>query len=172
MMRELQQKSAELPNSGMVVTYDLGLVKNRYENNRQDIGKRLAKWALAKDYGKDEAFSGPLYQKIEVESDRLIVHFEHVDKGLMVGEKKEIDDVTPSQKELKGFAIAGQDEVWHRAKAIIDPEHHTVTLTSDQVKQPVSARYAYRSNPSESNLYNAAGLPAAPFRTDNWSLNK
>ncbi len=169
-VREAQRKALELKNTGMAVTIDIGEAKDIHPKNKQDVGKRLALWALAKGYGmKDLVFSGPLYKSHKVEGDKIRITFEHVGSGLMVGKK---EGVAPTRKvpdgELNGFAIAGKDRKWHWAEAKIDPKTNTVIVSSPQVKHPVAVRYGYRMNPCRCNLYNAEGLPASPFRTDHW----
>ncbi|MEM7314430.1 MAG: hypothetical protein AAF497_14880, partial [Planctomycetota bacterium] len=103
-----------------------------------------------------------------VEGDKIRVHFDHVGSGLMVGLRKQGLDPTreDSSGKLKRFAIAGDDQVWHWAEAVIDGE--SVLVSSDKVAKPVAVRYAYTMNPEGSNLYNKEGLPASPFRTDSW----
>ncbi len=173
--REAQLMSLSIPNTGMAVVIDLGtddenLPKgqaNIHPKNKQDVGKRLALWALAKAYGKDIVYSGPLYEKCVVEGNKIRVSFTQVGGGLMVGEKKGLDPVKdiPGGK-LKGFAVAGADKAWQWADAVIDG--NTVVVQSDKVATPVAVRYAFAMNAEGLNLYNKEGLPASPFRTDNW----
>ncbi|MBF0196695.1 MAG: hypothetical protein HQL32_03255 [Planctomycetes bacterium] len=170
LMRDLQQKCLEIPHTGLVVVSDLGIAKNRFENHRKDVGQRLANWALAKDYGKDQAFSGPLYKEIKVENKTIRVTFHYAENGLMVGDKKNMASVKESSSSLEGFSVAGQDKVWHHAKAEIDATTSTVVVRCDAVSKPVAVRYAYRNNPEKANLYNKDGLPASSFRSDSWDL--
>lgn len=177
-IREAQRRCLELPNTGLAVTYDIGNPTNIHPKNKQDVGLRLALWALAKDYpsatlrtggkGANLVYSGPLYEKIETKGAEAIIHFSCTGSGLMAGEKSGLEPTKKSDGKLEGFAIAGADQVWQWADAKISPDGKSVILTSDKVKQPVAARYAYRWNPEKSNLYNKEGLPAAPFRTDSW----
>ena len=155
LLREAQAKALALPGTGMAAAFDIGEALDIHPKNKQDIGRRLALQALAKTYGKAVEFHGPIYQKSEVRGNSLVIHFEHAD-GL-----KTTDGSAP-----KGFAIAGEDRVFHRATAIID--RACVVLTADKVPSPVAARYAFADNPI-ANLYNAANLPAHPFRTDDWN---
>jgi sialate O-acetylesterase len=154
-LREAQLMTLSTPNTGMAVTIDVGEANSIHPTNKQDVGKRLALWALAKTYGKDIEYSGPLYQLMEVEGSKAILHFEHVGGGLVAG----------GGGPLKGFAIAGQDKkfVWAEAKI----EGDKVVVSSDKIAEPVAVRYGWADNPV-CNLYNKAGLPASPFRTDTW----
>lgn len=138
----------------MAVIIDIGDAKDIHPKNKQDVGKRLALWALAQTYVKDVVYSGPLYQSKEIDGSRVILHFDHVDGGLVAKDGP-----------LEGFAIAGADRkfVWADAKIVGD----TVVVTSDDVTKPLAVRYAWADNPV-CNLYNKAGLPASPFRTDMW----
>jgi len=152
-MRESQQKALAVPHTGMAVTIDIGDATNVHPRNKQDVGKRLALWARRDCYGEKELeVSGPLYLSNAVEKDRIRVRFTHVGGGLVA-----------KGEELKGFAVAGADKVFVWAKAAIEGE--TVVVANEAVSAPRFVRYAWANNP-ECNLYNGAGLPAAPFRTD------
>lgn len=166
-VREAQTKCLEIPNTGMAVIIDIGDARNIHPKNKQDVGKRLAQWALAKDYNKDVVFSGPIYKSHTVEGDKIRVMFDYVGGGLIVGEKEGLEPVKECKdKKLTWFAIAGADKKWYWADAVIDGD--TVVVSSEKVKNPVAVRYAYTYNPEGCNLYNKAGLPASPFRTDDW----
>lgn len=141
-------------HTGMAVTTDIGNPRDIHPTNKQDVGKRLALWALAKDYGKKVAYSGPLYQKLEVKGDRAILFFDEADALF-----------ARDSKPLTHFTIAGKDRKFHPAEAKI--EGKTVVVTSDKVKQPVAVRFGWIDTASP-NLVNGAGLPASPFRTDDW----
>ncbi len=156
-LREAQSLALELPNTGMAVTIDIGEAEDIHPGNKQDVGKRLALWALNKTYNKDVPFSGPLYKSSDIIGNKVIIHFEHVYDGL-----KTSDNGT-----LKGFSIAGEDQKFYWAEAKI--EGNSVVVSSSQVSNPESVRYAWSSNP-ECNLINSANLPASPFRTDDWKL--
>ncbi|MEM7683095.1 MAG: sialate O-acetylesterase [Planctomycetota bacterium] len=166
-LREAQRKSLTIPKTGMAVAIDIGEANDIHPRNKHDVGKRLALWALAKDYGQDIVFSGPLYRGHAVEAGTVRVAFDYVGDGLMVGHK---EGTSPTQEvvagELAHFAIAGEDRVWHWARAQIDGE--AVLVSSPEVAAPVAVRYGFRMNPRGANLYNRAGLPASPFRTDDW----
>jgi sialate O-acetylesterase len=154
----------------MAVTIDIsdaGNILSQHPKDKQDVGKRLALWALATTYGKDLVFSGPLYKSHAVEGDKVRITFDHVGGGLIVGEKNGLAPATEARDgKLKWFAIAGEDKVWHGADAVIDGE--TVLVSSNKVPAPVAVRYAFAMNPEGANLYNKEGLPASPFRTDDW----
>jgi sialate O-acetylesterase len=155
LLREAQAKALALPNTGMATAFDIGEALDIHPKNKQDVGHRLALQALAKTYGKSIKCNGPTYQKTEVRDNSLIIHFDHAE-GL-----KTTDGSAP-----KGFSIAGEDRVFHRATASVDGS--TVVLSSNKVPTPIAARYAFADNPV-ANLHNAANLPAYPFRTDDWS---
>jgi sialate O-acetylesterase len=151
----------------MAVAIDIGNPKDIHPKNKQDVGLRLARWALADTYGQDIVPSGPLFEKITIRGDRIFVRFKYTGSGLMVGRKEGLE---PAQEipggKLGQFAIAGKDKVWHWADAVIDGD--SVAVSSKAVPSPVAVRYAYRMNPEGANLYNKEGLPASPFRTDDW----
>lgn len=154
-LREAQTMALELPNTGMAVAIDIGNPKDIHPKNKQDVGKRLALNALAGTYGKTIPYSGPMYQSMEVDGSEIRVQFDYVYGGLKVqgGEK------------LVGFEIAGEDKKFVWANATIKGD--TIEVWSSAIKNPVAVRYAWSSNPV-CNLYNEAGLPASPFRTDIW----
>lgn len=153
-LREAQSKTLALPNTGMAVTIDIGDADDIHPKNKQDVGLRLALNALAKVYDKDIVYSGPMYQSMRVQADKIILTFDYADGGLVA-----------KGGDLTGFAIAGEDKNFVWANALIDGE--TVVVSSPAIKNPVAVRYAWADNPA-CNLYNAAGLPASPFRTDEW----
>lgn len=170
-LRDAQTKSLSIPNSGMAVIIDtvpLAEAGDIHPRNKFDVGLRLARWALGRDYGqKDLVVSGPLFKALKIEGGKARLEFDHLGAGLMVGKK---DGRTPAVEatgaKLKRFAIAGADKKWFWAEALI--ENNTVTVSSPEVKEPVAVRYAYQMNPDGANLYNRDGLPASPFRTDAW----
>lgn len=167
-VRMAQLQTLTIPHTGMAVIIDIGEAGDIHPRNKADVGDRLARWALAKDYGKkDLVCSGPLYKEMKVEGKAIRVSFECAGSGLMVGKK---DGRKPTAEDaggkLKRFAIAGADRKWYWADAVIDG--NTVVVSSPDVPAPVAVRYAYSMNPEGCNLYNKEGLPASPFRTDNW----
>ena len=152
-VRELQTKALDLPGTGMAVTIDIGDAGNVHPKNKQDVGDRLTRIALAKTYGRKMEYSGPMYESMKVEGNTVRIKFTHIGGGLVA-----------KGGPLKQFAIAGADGklVWADAK--IDKK--TVVVSSPQVTGPVAVRYAWADNPEGCNLYNTDGLPAVPFRTD------
>jgi sialate O-acetylesterase len=167
-LREAQLQAVKtIPNTGMAVIIDIGEARDIHPKDKQDVGHRLALWALAKDYGKGGVYSGPLYASHAVEGATIRVRFDQVGGGLMVGEKT---GLTPTKAvpdgKLTWWAIAGEDKNWHAAEARIDGD--SVVVSSPEVAAPVAVRYAFAMNPEGANLYNTDGLPASPFRTDAW----
>ena len=164
-VREGQRRALRVPKTGMAVIIDIGEAGNIHPKNKQDVGERLALWALARDYGQDIVYSGPLYKSMKVEGDKIRIAFDHVGGGLMVGKK---DGLKPTEEgpgaALRHFAIQSGDGTWHWANATIDGE--TVVVSADGVSDPKHVRFGYQSNPTGINLYNKAGLPASPFTTD------
>lgn len=167
-LREAQRKALDIDHTGMAVIIDIGEAGDIHPRNKQDVGWRLAQWALHQTYGKQDVVpSGPLYKSHKVEGNAIRVSFDHVGGGLIVGEKKGLEPVA----EVKGgklarFAVAGADKKWYWADATIDG--NDVIVRSADVSNPVAVRYAYSMNPVGANLYNKEGLPASPFRTDDW----
>jgi len=154
-IREAQLLSLNVPNTGMVVTTDIGNPVNIHPANKEEVGRRLALWALAKDYGMNSlVYSGPLYDSIAISGGSIRVYFTHAEGGL-------VNKGGP----LTWFEIAGEDQQYYPAKATIDGE--TVIVNSDKVKEPVAVRFGWNMI-AEPNLFNKAGLPASPFRSDNW----
>jgi len=161
-LREAQTMALQLPNTGMAVTVDIGNAIDIHPKNKQDVGKRLALNAIAKVYGKDIPYSGPMYKSMKIvqgtpngEGDKIVLQFDNTNQGLK----------TKGNKKLKGFAIAGKDKKFVWAKAKIDGDQ--VVVSNSKIKDPVAVRYGWAPNP-DCNLYNGAELPASPFRTDTW----
>jgi hypothetical protein len=161
---------------GMVVQTDLNPAApgNIHYQNKLHPGMRLARWALAKDYGRDIAYTGPIFEKYTVEGNNVIVSFEKASLfgGLMVGSKglekdckepeKFVEPARPTPGErLNHFRLCGKDRKWHAADAVIAGD--SVVVTSNAVPEPVGVQYAYSEAPQNANLYNKVGLPAAPF---------
>lgn len=146
----------KVPNTGMAVTMDIGDVKDIHPKNKQDVGRRLALWALAKTYGRrDLVYSGPIYESMAIEGNKIRLRFDHVDGGLATRDGK-----SPSH-----FTIAGADQKFYPAEAKIEGD--TIVVESKDVAKPLSVRYAWRDD-AQPNLMNKSGLPASPFRTDKW----
>lgn len=154
-LREAQLKTLGLPNTAMAVAIDLGEANDIHPQNKQDVGERLALAALAKIYGRAVAGSGPILVSSEIVAGEIRLQFKHTDGGL----------VARGGNELVGFVVAGVDKhfVWADARI----EGSTVIIRCDEVPEPIAVRYAWADNPA-CNLYNGAGLPASPFRTDDW----
>ncbi len=154
-LREAQtQVAMQLPKGGLAVAIDIGDEKDIHPRNKQDVGARLAAWALHDIYGRSGVVpSGPLFREAVVEGDRIRLRFDHAQGLTFKGER------------LTGFAIAGEDRKFVWAEATIDGE--SVVVNSPDVSRPVAVRYGWANNP-DCNLYNAAELPASPFRTDDW----
>ncbi len=156
LVREAMMKTLKLPKTGMAITVDIGDPKDIHPKNKQEVGRRLGLWALGEVYGKKVAeTSGPLPAGHEVSGAEVIVSFTHA-AGLQAKDGS-----------VKGFTIAGADKQWKPAAARIDGAK--VVVSSPDVKQPAAVRYAWAMNP-DCNLFNAAGLPASPFRTDDWEV--
>lgn len=154
---EAQLKTLATPDTGMAITTDIGDVKDIHPKNKQEVGRRLALWALANTYGKMGEHSGPLYESMAVEGNKIRLKFKHLGGGL----------VTEGGKPLSHFTIAGEDQKFFEATATIDGD--TLVVQSDAVAKPVAVRFAW-SDTAEPNFFNKAGLPASPFRTDNFKL--
>lgn len=155
-LREAQMLTLSLKNTGMAVTMDIATVGNIHPPNKLDVGKRLALWALAKDYGKgDIVFSGPIYKSMKVQGDTIRLSFDHAGSGLTTRDGQAISHLT----------IAGADKKFVEAQGVI--EGNTVIVSAKGVTNPVSVRYGW-SNTAEPNLANKEGLPASSFRTDDW----
>ena len=170
-LRMAQLKSLAITNTGMAVAIELADIGNPHDvhaKNKKDVGERLALWALAKDYGKKNlVYSGPLFKDMKVEGAKIRIAFDSVGSGLTVATKKGYDPVVKEPRgKLQKFAIAGDDKKWVWADAVIDGK--TVVVSSPEVPKPVAVRYAFAANPDGCNLYNNEGLPASPFRTDEW----
>jgi sialate O-acetylesterase len=154
-LREAQLMALSLPKTGMAVTTDVGEAVDIHPKNKQDVGHRLALAALGVAYGKSIVDSGPLFDHMEATGDRIALSFTHVGSGLAAA----------GGGDLKGFAIAGEDRrfVWADARI----EGGKVIVSNKEVPKPVAVRYNWANNPV-GNLYNVEGLPASPFRTDDW----
>jgi len=154
-LREAQLMTLSLPKTGMAVAIDIGDGTDIHPRNKQDVGYRLALAAQAIAYGRDVIYSGPIYDSMAIEGQNIRLHFNYVYGGL-VGKYGPV---------LAGFEIAAVDRKFVSAEASIDG--NTVVVHSEEVAHPVAVRYAWAMNP-QSDLYNRAGLPASPFRTDDW----
>lgn len=153
---EAQQATLAVKNTGMAVLTDITTLNDIHPPNKQEVGRRLALWALANSYGKkDLVYSGPLYKSSKVDGNKVVITFDHA-AGL-----KARDD-----KDLSWWTIAGEDKKFVPAKATISGA--TIVVTADSVAAPVAVRFGWHQL-AEPNLVNGAGLPASPFRTDKWT---
>ncbi len=154
-LREAQLMALSVPNTGMAVTLDIGEVDDIHPRNKQDVGRRLALWALAETYGVDDlVYSGPVYRSMSVEGDAIRVEFDHVGGGLIA-----------RGGPLTDFTIAGEDREFVEADAVLDGD--AVVVSAPGVKEPAAVRFGWTSTATP-NLFNAEGLPASTFRTDDW----
>lgn len=167
-LREAQaQVARSVPNVGIAIGIDVGDAHTIHPKDKQDVGARLALIALQKTYGQKIESCGPAYDAMKIEGSAVRLTFTHLGGGLMVAEKAGLLPVTPVDGgKLQRFAIAGDDRRFVWADARIDGD--TVIVSSPRVASPKAVRYAWANNPAGCNLYNRDGLPAAPFRTDDW----
>ncbi len=177
-LREAQNMALKLPNTGQAVIIDAGESDDIHPRNKAIVGQRLARIALARDYGeKDLVYSGPTYKSMKVDGSKVRLSFDHIGGGLVAKElpatylKKYLTNETATlvrntpSSELEGFAVCGDDKKWSWADAKIDGNE--VVVWSDKVPNPIAVRYGWADNPT-CNLYNKGGLPASPFRTDDF----
>jgi sialate O-acetylesterase len=157
-LREAQTMTLSEPNTGMAVIIDIGEAKDIHPRNKDDVGYRLSLAALKKAYGKDVVYSGPMYKSMKIEGNKIILDFNEIGSGLVVKDKYGY---------LKAFAIAGADKNFVWAQAYLTPDNKVVVY-NENIKSPAAVRYGWADNPDDANLYNREGLPASPFRTDNW----
>jgi sialate O-acetylesterase len=153
-LREAQTKTRALPNTGQAVIVDIGNVRDIHPRNKVEVGRRLARLALNRDYGLKMEDSGPVFAKAERDGTGFRVSFTQIGGGLIA-----------PLNELSGFELAGVDQVFHPARAEIVDD--AVVVNSAKVPDPVAVRYAWRNAPV-AGLFNLEGLPAVPFRTDTW----
>jgi sialate O-acetylesterase len=151
-LREAQRRAMQIPHTGMAVTLDIGDINTIHPANKADVGKRLALWALANDYGKDIVYSGPLPEDVEIQNNKIIITFKHAEEGLI------IEEDAPNQ-----FEIAG--EVGNFVSARVNISGNKLIVFSPELSSPSDVRYAYK-NGAEASLFNDAGLPAPSFTTE------
>ena len=152
-LREAQTSALQLPNTGQALTIDIGDPLNIHPANKQEVGRRLALIALAKLYERPLEFSGPMFEGVRFEHGEALVRFTH-GAGLHSRSGR-----------VMSLELAGADHVFHEAEGRI--ENETLVVATSAVAEPLAVRYAWSGSPS-ANLYNLAGLPAAPFRSDDW----
>lgn len=157
-LREAQSSALNLPHTGMATAVDIGEPNNIHPKNKQEVGKRLAYLALAHTYDQENFnISYPVYRDFEVQGDTAIIHIEAKDWPLTVQDKYGY---------VRGFKLAGPDQGFRFAQAILDGD--VIKVWHPEVENPKAVRYAWSDNPEDMNVYNEAGLPLLPFRTDDW----
>jgi sialate O-acetylesterase len=157
-LREAQRRTARnTANAGLIVTIDIGEAHDIHPKNKVDVGKRMARWALVDVYGSKMTKSGPAFREAKNAGSKMILKFDEVGEGLRIRDGDKLEE----------FAIAGADHKWYWANAKIVGKD-AIEVWSDAVPQPVAVRYAFNNNPQHPNLTNNTGLPAAPFRSDDW----
>lgn len=176
-LREAQASALALPNTGQAVLIDIGEAGDPHPRNKKNVGDRLAAIALAKLYKKEAPFCSPLYRSMTVNANKIAVTFAHTEGGLLARPIGPVYDVISSsgqtaplvrnspRSEVEGFAICGADKKWVWAEARISGDQ--VIVWSDRIPEPIAVRYGWADNPT-CNLYNGAGFPASPFRTDDF----
>ncbi|MCU1236400.1 MAG: acetylesterase [Candidatus Solibacter sp.] len=176
-LRESQAATLSVPGTAMTVLVDLGESDDDHPRNKKDVGERLATLVLAKQFGKKLVYSGPVFHSQKIEGDRIRIQFRHTDGGLIARPLPEFYDVNSlagktaplirnsPKSVLEGFAICGADRRWVWADARIEGD--AVVVWSAQVARPIAVRYGWADFPTV-NLANGSGLPAAPFRTDDF----
>jgi sialate O-acetylesterase len=157
-IREAQRRTAvNISNTGLIVTIDIGEAHDIHPKNKLEVGKRMARWALVDVYGRKTTKSGPMFHDLRLRGSRIVLKFDDAGTGLRIREGDKLDE----------FAIAGADQKWYWANARI-VDKNAVEVWSTSVVRPLAVRYAFNNNPKHPNLTNETGLPASPFRTDNW----
>jgi len=153
-LREVQLKSLTTPNTGMIVTLDIGNPENIHPSNKQDVGTRLASWALNKTYNKKIPYLGPVFKSMDINENKIILSFDFAEKLIL--------------KEINGennFLVAGADKIFKKASVKTDGDK--LILFNSDIEKPAAVRYAW-SNTAQATLFNEAGLPSPSFRTDDW----
>ncbi len=155
-LREAQLKTLLVPSTGMAVTLDIGDPNSIHPGDKEDVGDRLARWALAKNYNIDIPYSGPIYKSMKVDGDKIILSFDYAQDGLIIKERNGENN----------FLIAGKDKVFKKATVKIDNDK--LIISNKEIKNPLAVRYCF-TNTSEATLFDNDGLPASSFRTDDWN---
>jgi sialate O-acetylesterase len=168
-LREAQSMTLKLPNTGQAVIIDIGQANDIHPKDKDDVGNRLALAARHVAYGQDLVFSGPTFEAMTIDGNKARITFKNIGSGLKIAAGPSTQPGVPAVdpgSELKGFTIAGADHKFVQATARIEGDH--VIVSSPDVSNPQAVRYGWANNP-EVNLYNKEGLPASPFRTDDWA---
>ncbi|MEE9439810.1 MAG: sialate O-acetylesterase [Saprospiraceae bacterium] len=160
-LREAQAMALALDNTAMITAIDLGEGDNIHPTNKQEVSKRLSNAALNTVYNQAVTYKGPTYKKMKKCRKTIEIKFSDVGKKLIVVDNND---------EVFGFSIAGEDKIFHWAKAEII-KNNTVKIYCDKVSKPVAVRYSWQDNPEPANLKNSFGYPAFPFRTDDWEIS-
>src|SRR5712692_1946893 len=157
-VREAQRRtSLAMRSVGVIVTIDIGEAHDIHPKNKLDVGRRMARWALVDVYGRKMTGSGPMFRQAKIAGSKIVLTFNDAGEGLKIRDGDKLDE----------FAVAGADHKWHWAEAKI-VGRNSVEVLSPAVPRPLAVRYAFNNNPRHPNLTNETGLPAAPFRTDDW----
>jgi sialate O-acetylesterase len=157
-LREAQTMTLRLPNTGQAVIFDLGEGRDIHPRNKQDVANRLVRHPLAKVYGFDMMADSPIYNTMHIEDNKIVISFTNIENKLY----------SYDSKTVKGFYIAGKDQVFVHAKARITGKN-SVEIFADDIAEPIAVRYGWEDNPVI-NLYDKGGLPVTSFRTDDWPL--
>ncbi len=156
-IREAHRQTAiNTPNTGLIVIIDIGEANDIHPKNKVDVGSRIARWALKDVYGR-KISNSPVLKRSEIKGSKIVLTFDDVGTGLKIRKGDKLDE----------FAITGADKKWIWADAKIVGKNK-IEVWSPNISQPLAVRYAFNSNPKNPNLTNNSGLPASPFRTDNW----
>jgi sialate O-acetylesterase len=156
-LREAQTMALSLPNTAQAVIIDKGEADDIHPRDKWTVAERLAKGAKKVAYDMDVVYSGPTFKSMQIQGDQIRISFDHTGSGLMVNDKYGY---------VKGFAVAGPDKEFHWVPGYRDGNQ--IVLETGDIRQPVAVRYGWADNPDDVNLYNKEGLPANPFRTDDW----
>jgi sialate O-acetylesterase len=169
-LRYSQLKALDLPNTGMAVTIDIGDANNIHPKNKKEVGRRLALIALNKCYGQKIEYSGPMYKAMKIDNNKVILTFDHKNGCLVAkgGELRGFIISGANRKFVPGYASIQQMSFTRSGKGLFDANDNVVVVENPDIPNPVAVRYAWEDNPESANLCNDAGLPASPFKTDDW----
>lgn len=164
MVQDQMRLAMNIPKVGMAVLNDIGEAKDIHPKNKVDVGKRLSLWALNQAYEKDIVYSGPIYKSSEIKGEKIVIEFDYVGSGLMVGKKNLMNPTIEVNEPLRRFQICGKDRQWKWAQAMIIGKNK-VEVWHSEILNPTEVRYAWSTNPDGANLYNKEGLPTSLFKT-------